>query len=63
METSQHCPGFEPHRYLKSLTVKCPRCEKEEEVFSDESDKIYVCKECHEEMHFIQIIDASNIYV
>jgi len=50
MTTSQHCPGFEQHKHLKSFVCKCPNCGEEKEIFSDEVDKKQTCKGCGQEI-------------
>lgn len=52
MTTPIHCPGFEQFKSLKSFSCKCPKCGKETEIFSDEFDKIHICKGCNEEIDF-----------
>jgi hypothetical protein len=52
MSTPKHCPGFEQFKGLKSFTCKCPNCGKEVEIFSDEFDKKYICRGCHQEIDF-----------
>lgn len=54
MSTPQHCPGFENFRNLKSFTCKCPGCNREIEVFSDEFDKPHQCKGCGKPIDFSQ---------
>ncbi|MEJ2135622.1 MAG: hypothetical protein P8X86_10295 [Desulfofustis sp.] len=44
--SDQHCPGFEANKSLSEVTVKCPDCGKEQEIFSDELGKQVKCKEC-----------------
>ncbi len=54
MNTPQHCPGFEAFKDLKSLSCKCPKCGKENEIFSDEFDKPRKCSGCKEPIDFSQ---------
>jgi len=44
--TDQHCPGFESNKTLNEITIKCPDCGKEMEIFSDELDKKIKCSGC-----------------
>jgi len=44
--SDQHCPGFESNKSLTELKVKCPECERETEIFSDEADKKVKCPGC-----------------
>ncbi len=44
--TDQHCPGFESNKKLDAVTLKCPSCGKELEVFSDELEKSVKCPAC-----------------
>ena len=53
-ETPQHCPGFEQNKHLKSFMCKCPKCEQEVEIFSDEFDKTHICKGCGKQIDFTQ---------
>ncbi|OGP64033.1 MAG: hypothetical protein A2169_09035 [Deltaproteobacteria bacterium RBG_13_47_9] len=52
MSAPRHCPGFGQYRDLKSFVCKCPHCGRETEIFSDEFDKEYTCKGCHEKIDF-----------
>lgn len=45
-DEQQHCPGFESNKSLSAVTVKCPDCGKEIEIFSDELTKQIKCSEC-----------------
>jgi len=60
MTTPKHCPGFEQFKDLKSFICKCPKCSKENEIFSDEFDKTHVCTACGEKIDFKQC-KAENI--
>ncbi len=62
MTTPQHCPGFEQFKSLKSFMCKCPECDKEIEIFSDEFDKRRKCNGCGKDIDFIQCVtqDLSN---
>lgn len=40
------CPGFESNKSLAEVTIKCPQCGKEIEIFSDELDKVHKCPAC-----------------
>jgi len=46
MTTPQHCPGFEQFKNLQSFTCRCPSCDVEKEIFSDEFDKEHKCDKC-----------------
>lgn len=52
MTTPKHCPGFEQFKTLKSFSCKCPECDEEKEIFSDEFDKKHQCKKCGKEIDF-----------
>jgi uncharacterized protein (DUF983 family) len=52
MTTPQHCPGFQQFKNLKSFTCKCPKCDAEKEIFSDEFNKTHKCSKCGEEIDF-----------
>ncbi len=52
MSTPQHCPGFQQFQNLKSFSCKCPDCNEEVEIFSDEFDKAHKCKKCGAEIDF-----------
>ncbi len=52
MNTPMHCPGFEKFKKLQSFTCKCNNCKAENEIFSDEFDKIRKCKSCGSEIDF-----------
>ncbi len=54
MTTPQHCPGYEQFKNLRSFVCKCPNCDKEKEIFSDEFDRKHICKECGQEIDFTQ---------
>lgn len=60
MSTPQHCPGFEQFKNLKSFTCKCPQCQEEIEIFSDEFDKPQTCKKCGKQIDFSQCTLSSN---
>jgi predicted RNA-binding Zn-ribbon protein involved in translation (DUF1610 family) len=55
MSTLQHCPGFEAHKSLQSVTFNCPQCGKLVEVFSDEFDKPVKCRACKEPIDFTKV--------
>jgi ribosomal protein S27E len=44
--SDQHCPGFEANKSITAVTVKCPECGQEKEIFSDEMDKKVTCSGC-----------------
>ena len=44
--TDQHCPGFESNKSLQAVKIKCPACDKEWEIFSDELEKNAKCAAC-----------------
>ncbi len=54
MNTPQHCPGFEKFKNLSSFICKCTDCGAEQEIFSDEFDKVRSCKNCHKQIDFTQ---------
>ncbi len=63
MAPVQHCPGFEQFRYIKSLSFKCPICEKEEEIFSDEIGQ-HTCSMCKKDTdynHYLQSEDFTTL--
>ncbi len=45
-DSTQHCPGLETHKTLKSLMCKCDKCGAENEIFSDETNRPHKCDEC-----------------
>jgi hypothetical protein len=42
-DTSQHCPGYQTNKNLKTFMCKCASCGQEKEIFSDEMDKVHTC--------------------
>ena len=54
MTTPQHCPGFEQFKNLKSFKCKCPSCQKEMEIFSDEFEKSHSCASCGKAIDFAE---------
>ena len=56
MSTPQHCPGFENFKTLTSFICKCPNCNNEVEIFSDEFDKNYKCKSCKVDIDFTKCV-------
>jgi transcription initiation factor IIE alpha subunit len=52
MSTPKHCPGFEAHKDLKAFVCKCPNCQTEKEIFSDEFDREHTCPKCGEKIDF-----------
>jgi ribosomal protein S27E len=46
MSDQQHCPGFESNKSLSEIKLKCPDCQHEFEIFSDEADKKVKCPAC-----------------
>ena len=52
MSTPRHCPGFEQFKHLQSFTCKCPNCDKDVEIFSDEFDREHNCKNCGLKIEF-----------
>lgn len=54
MSTPQHCPGFEGLKHLKSFNCKCPNCDEEKEIFSDEFDRTHLCDSCGQQIDFTQ---------
>ncbi|MEW6260844.1 MAG: hypothetical protein AB1547_13205 [Thermodesulfobacteriota bacterium] len=61
MSTPQHCPGFEQFKHLKSFSCKCPQCQEEIEIFSDEFDKAHTCKKCGKEIDFSQCTLSGGV--
>ncbi len=55
--SNTHCPGFESSKTLSEIKVKCPACEKEWEIFSDELEKTLKCAACGE------VVDAKTCVV
>jgi len=51
---SNHCPGFESFKNLKSFICKCNNCGAEKEIFSDEFNSEHICKECQQPIDFKQ---------
>ncbi len=45
-EQQQHCPGFEANKSLTEIKVKCAKCGKIAEIFSDELGKEVKCSAC-----------------
>lgn len=54
MSTPAHCPGFENLRDLSSFSCRCPKCGKENEIFSDEFNRPHSCGSCGEPIDFTQ---------
>lgn len=52
MSSPMHCPGFEKFRNLTSFMCRCEKCGTEAEIFSDEFDRPYTCKQCREPIDF-----------
>jgi hypothetical protein len=50
MTAPQHCPGFEQLRNLEAFICKCPECDEEQEVFSDELNRNHICLKCRKEI-------------
>lgn len=50
--TPLHCPGFEQFKNLESFLCKCPECDEEKEIFSDEFNKTHTCGKCGKEIDF-----------
>lgn len=42
-DSTQHCPGYEANKNLKSFKCKCGVCGLENEIFSDEMDRTHKC--------------------
>jgi len=61
MSTPQHCPGFEEFKHLKSFTCKCPQCQEEIEIFSDEFNKPHTCKKCGKAIDFSQCTLSGGV--
>lgn len=61
MSTPQHCPGFEEFKHLKSFSCKCPQCQEEIEIFSDEFNKPHTCKKCGKEIDFSQCTLSGGV--
>ena len=45
-DSDQHCPGFESNKSLNEVKLKCPECNAEFEIFSDEMEKKTKCTAC-----------------
>lgn len=45
-DSDQHCPGFESNKSLNEVKLKCPECNAEFEIFSDEIEKKAKCTAC-----------------
>jgi hypothetical protein len=45
-DSTQHCPGLQTAKTLKSLMCKCESCGAEKEIFSDELDRPQKCDGC-----------------
>ncbi|OIQ02374.1 MAG: hypothetical protein AUK55_00870 [Syntrophobacteraceae bacterium CG2_30_61_12] len=52
MSMPKHCPGFEQLKSLRSFVCKCPECQTEMEIFSDEFNKQHKCKKCGKPIDF-----------
>jgi uncharacterized protein (DUF983 family) len=61
MTTPKYCPGFDQVKHLSSFTCKCPHCGEEKEIFSDEFEKIHICKKCKKEIDFTQCTLEGHI--
>ncbi len=51
-KTPMHCPGFEQFKSLESFLCRCPECDEEREIFSDEFDKAHTCSKCGKQIDF-----------
>lgn len=51
-DTTQHCPGYQPNKSLKSFVCKCDKCGAEKEIFSDEMDREHFCGACGAKLDF-----------
>ncbi len=56
-----HCPGFEQFRHAKSLSFRCPYCQNEEEVFSDEIEK-HLCSGCNKKVDINHYMHSEDLY-
>jgi hypothetical protein len=54
MTTPQHCPGLQDLKNLKAFICKCPNCDKEKEIFSDEFDREHTCSGCGKPIDFTE---------
>ena len=52
MSTPTHCPGFQQFRNLNSFVCRCPECNKEKEIFSDEFNHTHTCSGCGKPIDF-----------
>lgn len=50
--TPRNCPGWEQFKNLSSFECKCPECDKEIEIFSDEFHKPHSCPNCGKPLDF-----------
>ena len=60
MTTPQHCPGLQDLKNLKAFICKCPNCDKEKEIFSDEFNKEHTCSGCGEAIDFTECTIESE---
>jgi hypothetical protein len=61
MDTTQHCPGLEDIKNLKSFICICSNCGKEKEIFSDELIRQHICSGCDKELDISQCkVDAGS---
>ncbi len=44
--SDQHCPGFESNKSLNEVKLRCPECNAEFEIFSDEIERTAKCTAC-----------------
>jgi hypothetical protein len=60
MTTPQHCPGLQDLKNLKAFICKCPNCDKEKEIFSDEFDREHTCSGCGKPIDFTECTIESE---
>jgi len=60
MTTPQHCPGLQDLKSLKAFICKCPNCDKEKEIFSDEFDREHTCSGCGKAIDFTECTIESE---
>lgn len=45
-DSTQHCPGLQSNKNLKSFVCACDTCGEKKEIFSDEMDREHLCGSC-----------------
>jgi hypothetical protein len=62
-DATQHCPGFQSNKNLKSFMCKCDACGKEKEIFSDEMNREQLCA-CGAKLNFSKCqVDGQAVSV